>query len=363
MTDRKEFVPAGHATLIGSLPVRDYDQALELILKHTPAIPLWPQLPGNPAEGMLRQFSEKLPGFHEEEQRAFFKTDTPEFPQEQLAFFEEYLQVAEDFSRLEQSRFAGSTDRVPGLYRLIQHLKDAPPSGLLAVKGQITGPFTLLTGLKDEKSQDAWYDPGIHEIVIKGLAMRAAWQTRFLATTGVTPLLFLDEPALAGLGSSAYITVSLEEIGRDLNEVIDGVHQAGGLAGVHVCANTDWDFLLGVELDILSFDAYGFFDRLIGSSAQVHAFLERGGILAWGLVPTAEAEAIEKESAPALAHRWEEQARQLVSDRWDLPRILSRTLITPSCGTGSLTQEEALRVLELTSGLSAILRERYNGRE
>ncbi|MFH7320703.1 hypothetical protein ACHHRT_08825 [Desulfurivibrio sp. D14AmB] len=360
MSEETTFSPAGNATLIGSLPLHDYDQALELILTHTPEIPLWPQLPGNPAEGgMLRQFSENLPGFCREHERTFFRSSGPDFPERQLAFFEEYLAAGEDPRRLESPLFAGSPERVPGLYRLRDHLQASPPAQLRAVKGQITGPFTLLTGLKDENQQDAWYDPALHEVVVKGLAMKAAWQTRFLAAIGVPVLLFLDEPALAGLGSSSYITVSLAEIGDDLNEVIAAVHGAGGLAGIHVCANTDWDFLLSLKLDILSFDAYAYFERLIGSRAALHAFLERGGIIAWGLVPTAEEEQIARETAPALVARWEEQAGQLTDHRWDLPRLLSRSLITPSCGTGSLSPEAAGRVLTLTSEVSSILRDKY----
>ncbi|MDF1613611.1 hypothetical protein [Desulfurivibrio dismutans] len=359
MSNPSQFKPAGSATLIGSLPVKDYDQALELILNHTPEIPLWPQLPGSPTEGMLQQFTVGFPGFCEEEGRAFFRTSDPDFADQQLAFFEAYLAAAEDLAGLENSPFVSSEDRVPGLYRFRQRLQENPPAGLRAVKGQITGPFTLLTGLKDEQQRDAWFDPTINEIVIKGLALRAAWQVRFLAAAEKPVLLFLDEPALAGLGSSAYISVSLEAIGQSLDEVLTSIREAGGLAGIHVCANTDWDFLLDRQLDVLSFDAYGFFDRLAGNKKGLYRFLERGGILAWGLVPTGEPKAIMAETAEALAQRWEQQAEQIVNEDWDRAKILQQTLITPSCGTGSLTIEEAMRVLELTRDLSAILRQRY----
>ncbi|MDZ7641032.1 MAG: hypothetical protein U5J62_03260 [Desulfurivibrio sp.] len=352
--------PAGHGTLIGSLPVDDYQQALDLILAHTPAIPLWPQLPGNPDEGgMLRQFCEGFPGFCEEEGRTFFKTSDEDFAEKQLAFFEDYLAVSEDPEQLLDSRFASSETRVPGIYRLRERLQSAPPAELAAVKGQITGPFTLLTGLKDENKQDAWYDPTIHEMVVKGLAMRAAWQARYLSAIGIPVIVFLDEPALAGLGSSAYISVSLDEIGNDLNEVIGAVHQHGAQTGVHVCANTDWDFMLKLDLDILSFDAYSFFDRLVASKDALYRFLERQGTIAWGLIPTADEDQIFAESAEGLAARWEEQAQQLVNEQWDMVGLLNRTLITPSCGTGSLGREAAERVLELTGKVSAILRGKY----
>ena len=44
---------------------------------------------------------------------------------------------------------------------------------------------------------------------------------------------------------------------------IDAIKAAGGMAGVHVCANTDWSLVLDSGADILSFDAYGYFDKLI----------------------------------------------------------------------------------------------------
>ncbi|ADH86000.1 hypothetical protein [Desulfurivibrio alkaliphilus] len=359
MTDTPQFRPAGSATLIGSLPLKDYDLALDLILSHTPEIPLWPQLPGSPIEGMLQQFTAGFPGFCEEDGRAFFRTSDPNFADQQLAFFEAYLAAAEDPSRLEKSLFASSEERAPGLYRFHRRLQERPPAALRAVKGQITGPFTLLTGLKDEQQRDAWFDPTINEIVVKGLALRAAWQVRFLAASQKPVLLFLDEPALAGLGSSAYISVSQEEIGQSLDEVLTAVREAGGLAGIHVCANTDWDFLLTRQLDVLSFDAYGFFDRLAGSKETLYRFLQRGGILAWGLVPTGDPKAINEETAETLAERWEQQAAQIVNEDWDQASLLQQTLITPSCGTGSLSPDEATRVLELTRDLSALLRHRH----
>ena len=53
-------------------------------------------------------------------------------------------------------------------------------------------------------------------------------------------LLFFDEPALAGLGSSAFITITTEEITACLTEVFEAVRAENGLTGVHVCANTEW---------------------------------------------------------------------------------------------------------------------------
>jgi len=348
------FNPGGRATLIGSLPVVDHSQGLELICTYTPDIPLWPQLPINPKEGMLVQFCEGFVGLIEGE-RTFFDT-SGDFDGLLLPFFEEYLAVSEDPTALMTSRFAISRERAAGLYLLKNLAANLSP---LALKGQVTGPFTLLTGLHDQEQRLSYYNPNLHEMVVQGVAMKGAWQARFLAESGLPVLIFIDEPALASLGSSAFISIVTADIAADIDQVVQAIHTAGALAGVHVCANTEWEMLLTGNLDIISFDAYEFFDRFITCRDLIHAFLDRGGIIAWGLVPTAKSELVAAESTAALVARWESQAAQLVNEHWSLSSLLNRTLITPSCGTGSLPLELAEKVLRLTGEVSATLRDRY----
>ncbi|MEN8256364.1 MAG: hypothetical protein ABFS09_00725 [Thermodesulfobacteriota bacterium] len=351
------FSANGLPTLIGSIPLDSHDQALDWILDHTPEIPLWPQLPGLAQEGMLVQFLEGFPGLAREEGgKTYFNTLTEEFANETLAFFEEYLTLREDPAGLLQSRFQVSNDRAAGLYRLAERMKD---TNSVAVKGQITGPFTLLTGVTDQEQRATYYDPALREIIHKGLAMKAAWQVEFLKKINDNVILFMDEPALAGLGSSAFISISKESLAEDQAEIITAIKGAGGLAGVHVCANTDWPLLLSLDYDIINFDAYGFFDRFVSYEKEIHAFLKRGGIIAWGIVPTAKEEDVLKESSESLTELWKKQADQLCSAGWDYSSILAQSLITPSCGTGSLSSEAAKKVLEMTRDVSAALRQEY----
>ncbi len=360
MTSPPRFLPDARATLIGSLPVADYRQALDLILAHTPEIPLWPQLPlANPRERMMSQFVEGLPGVVETEERTWFDLGGADFADQQLSFYEDYLRVTEDQAATLGSRFAVSSEQARGIYELKERAVRLP--GLAAVKGQITGPFTLLTGLVDQNRRAGYYDDNFREMAVKSLAMKAAWQVEFLKSAQASVLVFIDEPALAGLGSSAFIGIDQAAIASDLTEVISAIRRSGGLAGIHVCANTDWEFLLALAPDILSFDAYGFFDRLIADRGRVRAFLAQGGILAWGLVPTAEEQVIRAETCDSLLDRWERQSEMLTGEGWDKAALARQTLITPSCGTGSLSLEAATRVLELTRDLSAAIRARHGG--
>ncbi|MGW8287089.1 MAG: hypothetical protein ACWGOD_02525 [Desulfobulbales bacterium] len=360
MTSRRETITAnGLPTLIGSLPAADHQQALNWIREATPEIPLWPQLPAIPQEKMLSQFIEGLPGIIEGEERTYFDIHAASFNDEQLAFYEDYLSVLDQPETLLASRFKTSPERAAGLYLFASQVGNKKER-LTAVKGQLTGPFTMLTGIADSNHKLGYYDETFRDIIVKGISLKAAWQVAFLKQAFDVPvLLFIDEPALAGLGSSAFISISKEAISEDLAEVIKSIHTSGGLAGIHVCANTDWNIILNSDIDIISFDAYSFFDKFITCNDLIHAFLERGGLIAWGIIPTADPENVDKESCESLVQRWEQQAELLSGEKWNKSSLLKQTIITPSCGTGSLSPERARKVLRLTKEVSTELRQKY----
>jgi methionine synthase II (cobalamin-independent) len=357
------FTADGLPVLIGSVPLTDHATALEWIFTATPQIPLWPQLPHNPLEQMMPQFSEGIPciveeGIDDPEGRLVFDIAWPGFEEAMLAFYEEYLAALEDLSLLDSSRFVVSRERAEGLYLFSESL--AGRQGLRAVKGQVTGPFTMLTGIKDRAGRAGYFDETVRDMVIKGIAMKAAWQTRMLAKAADVPvLMFIDEPALAGLGSSAFISVTDEEIRTMIDEVADAVHQAGGLAGIHVCANTNWSILLGSNIDIISFDAHGFFDRMAALKREVATFLDRGSIIAWGGVATSRVEEIEQETVDSLTGMFKRQMNTFTGPERDMAALLAQTLITPSCGTGSLPEAAAQRVLSLTRETASALRSEF----
>jgi hypothetical protein len=82
--------------------------------------------------------------------------------------------------------------------------------------------------------------------------------------------------------------------------------------------------------------------------------LQRGGILAWGIVPTSEA--IQKEDAESLVKRFS-GAIETLSRKGIDPVLLQRAIITPSCGTASLPIPLAERVCGLTAEVSKRLRD------
>jgi methionine synthase II (cobalamin-independent) len=347
--------PAGRPMLIGSQPLDDHAEATRLVLRYVPEIPNWVQLPVFRHEGMVAQFASGLPGVMLGGERMYVDTAGDRFDEEMIAFFEEYLAVAEQSDRLIESRFALSRDTSAGFFCLLEMLSNRSDT-LFAVKGQITGPVTFCTALADQDRRAIFYHDALRDAAVKMLAFKAAWQVRQLGTLGVPVILFIDEPALAGFGSSELISISREDIEYCLQEVIDAVHGQGGLAGVHVCANTDWSLLLDSAVDVVNFDAYGYFDKFVLYAGRIKRFLSAGGCLAWGLVPTSGPDPIAAANVDNLMDQWQRCLQRLAEVGIDAALVRDQSFITPSCGTGSLSTESSHKVLELTQALSRQVR-------
>jgi hypothetical protein len=349
------FTPDGLPILIGSLPVADHQAAADMVLQTTPRIPVWAQLPVHPGEGMVPQFAPGMPGLCVEGERLYVNLGGDDFEDELATFYEDYLAVAGNEIPLETSRFALGEESAGGFYVLRNRLREMNPAPA-AVKGQVTGPITFGLGLKDQQGRAVYYDPNLRDAAVKLLALKAVYQIRTFNEVGCPVIVFQDEPALAGYGSSELISISADEIAASLEEINDAIHAEGGLAGIHVCANTDWGLILATGIDIVNFDTFSYFDRFLLYGDQIKRFIGRGGIIAWGLVPTGSPEALETATAASLVQRWEEQCRGLEAIGIDPAQLRAQSLISPSCGVGSLTLAQAQKVLALTREVSARIR-------
>ena len=352
---KTDFKPCGLPAWIGSLPLENHKEAVAMVMAYSPDIPLWIQLPHFKTEGMIAQFLPGMPGVVSDGDRKFIQKDNNGFDREILAFFEEYMEIIEDISQLTDSRFALSREAAPGFFEFIKAL-DALKNPPIAVKGQITGPFTFATGIVDQDGKAIFYDDQLRDAAVKTIALKARWQVRQLTKYDVPVIIFLDEPGLTGFGSSAFISVSKEDVAACFEEVVDAIHAEGALVGVHVCANAEWPLILDSAADIVSFDAYSFFDKFILYPGQIKRFIEKGGLIAWGIVPTGDIVSVEKESVESLFALWEKQVHQLETIGIDRLKIIEQSLITPSCGTGALPLPIAEKVVQMNKALSDKIR-------
>ncbi len=258
------FKPRCLPILIGSLPLTDHKEAVQTILSLAPEIPLWPQLPLLPGEGMIRQFLSGFPGLIDENNRFWVNTEFDSFEKEMTSFYSDYIRIEENPAYLKKSRFQLDKNTTMGFYSFIDAVKKHP-STFITLKGQITGPITTGIGVTDQNNRSIIYDNNLRDMLVKLLTLRGRWQVNELKSyTGNTPpIIFIDEPGIVSFGSSAFIGISADTVTDAVAEVIAGIQGEGGLAGVHICANGDWGPVLSSRADIISFDSYSYFDNFI----------------------------------------------------------------------------------------------------
>ena len=336
------FELSGLPTAVGSMPHIDPKEACSLVARFLPEIPAWPQLPKRSfVENMYAQFSEGFPGVVIEDDRIYVdRTKDLDQPLEQL--YASYLE-----NKVEN--YAISPDYAAGLHAFLD--TELSP---FAVKGQVIGPISWGLTVTDQERRSILYDDTLADALAKHLRLKAAWQEMKLKTISPNTIIFVDEPYMASFGS-AFVSISREQVITLLEEVFSGI---SGLKGVHCCGNTDWSVVLSTSLDILNYDTYNYGYTVALYPDEVKAFLERGGILAWGIVPNDEKDVL-GETAKSLVDRLEEEIGALDRKGVSFRLQTERCLVTPACTLASLSPDGAAQALELLSDVSKELRKRY----
>ena len=333
------------ATGIGSVPYLDVHATCLRILEACPHLPFWPQcVQRSHREDMVIQFTESLPFLEVTEDRKAIIAVPGNAEQELLAFYDRFL--AEDVGH-----FALSKTYVPGLYEMLTLIEQDPEKYGPFIKGHTVGPVTFAAAIRDSEGRNLFSYPELSEAFVKALAIRALWQVRELGRSGKRPILFLDEPYLAGYGS-AFTPIQRHEVVALIKEVVDYVRdRSEAIVGIHCCGNTDWSMIVEAGPDILSFDAFSYLDYLFLYPAEIRRFIETGGTIAWGVVPTFGFTG--RETIEDLSTRLQEGLAKLHALGLDPGRVARQSLLTPACGTGTMEPDASDRVLALLSGLSA----------
>lgn len=367
-----DFIPRALATGIGSLPHKDTRDALRLVFQNFPTIPFWPQLP-------RRDFRED---FYTQvmQDMVCVKVDMPHEWIGAILDDTKMAQAEEFYARYlteDINLFAMKSENASGLYAL----RDAGDQlrGAQWLKGQMAGPISMGLKVVDQTLKPLLYDDTLRDVLVKHIARKAQWQEQFLQSVGakhpertmsdpalvegesnrkskdapLPTIVFIDEPSLSLIGASV-VALNRDEVVRDLEEVFSALH---GLKGTHCCGNTDWSMLLETSVNAISFDAYTYAENLALFANDVKRFLDRGGVLAWGIVPTVE-EHIACETEESLVARLDAAIALLVKKGIDRDLLYERALITAACGVGTISERAAERALALTRGVSQIVRAR-----
>lgn len=351
------------------MPFSEPGEALAIILKNCPHVPHWPQLPGrSAAEGFVLQGIAPLlaSGLVKTSETGVRFEEREEVAAPLLAaFYERYLSTQEKLKNGENvanllTEWALPREAAAGFYAFLDRCRTLSPDAIIHLKGQIAGPVTIALQVKGPDGLSALYDEKSRDVLTKALALQAAWQTTTLAAAFPRPIVFVDEPGLGVYGRSTHLAVSRGMIHTALEEVLAAIHDAGGLTGIHCCDAIDWTLLFETATDYVSFDAYTYGSTLFPYARELARFLERGGRVAWGIVPTSHLAM--HETATSLMERLRKLWAELAAAGVPAMPLEKGSLLTPACGTGTLPLALAERVYDLLGEMSTRMTSRFSDR-
>lgn len=341
MIPDKKISISGLATGIGSLPYLGPEEAVDLIFSSIPEIPFWPQLvKKDKKEDMIFQYLDGMPAIIHDLTKDKLILNPNEDKENALAkMYEKFIEGDTDYFKI-------TRERASGLYYLLEQTARKDLSKITMLKGHVTGPFTFAFSATDSFGKSLLYDEAMLEAVAKVLAMKAVWQAEMLKNKfGKKVIIFFDEPYLSSFGS-AFCPLTKDRVITLLEEVFNIVQEKSkALTGIHCCGNTDWSMLFESGVDIVNFDAWSYAEKFTLYPEEIKKFLERGGVLAWGIVPTNAMEL--KVTKDDLKRKFADGIKKLTSQGIDKELMLERTIFTPSCGLGTRTEEEVKYVFNL----------------
>ncbi|MFA7695811.1 MAG: hypothetical protein WCX63_09775 [Methanoregula sp.] len=337
------MIPSPHslATGVGALPHTDPVLACSDVLSIFPEFPYAPTLPDRGLlESIVFNDSAQLPGQLIREDRLLYdstRDNTAAMEQVYLDF------VEENFAPygLDQTHASAFSEMMTRQFPKAQVLKC-----------QVTGPVTFGMQVVDADKRPIYYDSQLADVLSKMIALKARWcENEMQARTGVKEtLVVLNEPYLASLGSSV-VPLDKESVRSGWHDIASLVK--GGL-GIHCCSNTDWGFVIGLDPSVISLDAYGTAKEFLLYADAIREYMERGGVVAWGIIP-AEYKLFAAETVDSLYARYcairTQLAKQVPVELFD-----AQSLITPSCGIRFADRNGACAIQQAAAEISRRIR-------
>jgi len=331
--------PPFATTAMGIMPHTNIDEAISLALSLD--IPFFPELPKiSFYEDMYAQASQNFPGIIIDLEKEKISLDIDVFLAELLNFLEKAEDNPEVFDL---------TDPFSLTYEqfLRQDLAHYP-----AVRGQLIGPISYGLKIADKNLTPILYNDEVKEFLFYFFARKTNLMYQKLRQKNNQAFIWFDEPGLEFIFNS----FSGYPNQKAHSEYLTFLSQIEGPKGVHLCGNPDWSFLLTMPLDILSLDVFsnGPIFRLY--TGEIASFLDRGGIIAWGIVPTWEGVA-EKENATSLFLLMKELIENLISRGIDRKKLINQSVLSPArCSLVNKDETLVTRAFQVTNQVRDMLR-------
>jgi len=323
------------------MPHRDVDRALRAALSLD--VPFWPQLPLlSYYEDMYVQASEHFPGILADMEKRTIRFSIEKF----------IIELEDTLAHFEDPQYFDISDTYSVVYHRFLQMD---LSDRVAIRGQLEGPISFGLNVLDQDRRPILFNDTVRSFLLDFMAKRMNTQLNRLKVLNPNAFMFVDEPGLQYIFSamSGYNSITARQ---DMERFFAGVERP---RGVHLCGNPDWDFLLGLDLDVLSLDVYSNGEIFVAYAKSIQRFLERGGHIIWGIVPT-NFEPFENENLKSLEERLLVCWRALERNGIDRHLLLCQSMLSPA--TCCLVNPDGVKTVEKAFERIKALSEALRGR-
>lgn len=266
---------------LGTLPYDNIKHTTAMMAKLFRDIPFIAMLPNlSRSENITRRFFEHLPGIsYSDDGQFIMEARTQEYAKGMAALDAAYKNPDSD----EVEKFGYDAEFMEKFFQMIKKFK----SHTAVIN--LPGPFTVSQILTPIAEEQVLADKSYKKMFTQAVCVKALKIIRQIYKTNpnTTPVVILEEPAL---GQLSLIKHENEIINNDfvvelLYKVISKIKTYGAVAGVQCLDKCDWSIPIKAGADLISFDAYRNPNNLSIIKKPLTDFLNKGGMINWGIVP------------------------------------------------------------------------------
>ena len=331
----------------GSLPYTDIESTTRMVAKLFERFPYDVMLPNiAPDDSLAYRTLAGIPGIKFKEGKILIKTTSNIYKQKSID-----LDKAFNNPSLENlDSFAIESPFIEKFFDIIKKFKS--PNAAI----NLLGPFTISQILNNVAEEQMLADKSYRKLFIQAVCVKALWAVEAikLVSPETTPVVILEEPSLAKLGDLRRENedITTELVTTLLTRVIEKIKATGAIVAVQCFEKCDWTIPINAGADILSFDAYNNPNNLCIIPEQIVEFLDRGGKINWGIIPTKSDAMLKVLTIDEIASRLFSTMQGLVLAGVPAAKVFNSALVSTQGNTDKLQIIFAEKALILATQLA-----------
>ncbi|MCQ2744045.1 MAG: hypothetical protein MJ230_04520 [bacterium] len=266
---------------VGDLPYESIKSVTAMEAKLYKELPFLACLPKiSVDESLKRRSFINIPGIFEDEDKIILKTGLPNYDEEMSLLNKAY----NNYKTTNLEEYACEDLFLEKFCQMIKKFK--PPYACV----NILGPFTVSQILSTSAKEQALVDKNYKKLFTQVVCVKGFWAIDKIKEycPDTIPIIILEEPMFNQFGmlKREDEDVTAENVTKMFEIVVSKLKSAGAMVGIQCMDKCDWSIPIKSGVDLISYDAYNNPNNLCIYPEIVTSFLQKGGLINWGIVPT-----------------------------------------------------------------------------